>query len=102
MTRVTADSRIVIVFHTPGESAEYRPASGARQRVILACKRLLRALLVLEAVDAGLNLVAGVHFRVLRRQSVQERSVPGAEVADADGAVGVAGDFEVAARQKLI
>src|SRR6266540_1061845 len=41
-------------------------------------------------------------LRVLRRQRVEERSVAAAEVADADRAVGVGEDFEVAAGEELV
>src|SRR5213592_149937 len=62
----------------------------------------LRSLLDPKPVDAGTNLIAAVHLRVARRKGVEVCAVAAAEVADADVAVGVGGDFEVLARQELV
>src|SRR3954469_16043164 len=55
-----------------------------------------------EAVHAGPNLVAALHFGVLSRERVEIRAVAAAKIADANRAVGIGADFEVAARQKLV
>src|SRR5205814_10552579 len=55
-----------------------------------------------EAIIACPNLIAAVHLRVLRRQRIEKRSIPAAEVADADDAVGVGDHFEMFARQEFV
>src|ERR1051326_3575898 len=82
-----------------------RSASSAIRVVIrhsLGLERGLYAMLDAEAVHARADLVAAVHLRIFRRQRIQECAVPAAEVADADRAVGVGEDFEVAAREELV
>src|SRR4051812_41938037 len=60
------------------------------------------ALLDFETVDASTDLVARMHLRVSRGQRVEEGAVAAAEIADADGAVFLANDFEVTAREEFI
>src|SRR5947207_5373983 len=59
-------------------------------------------MLDLEAVHARPDLVAGLDFGVRCGQRVEECAVTRAEVADADGALGVGGDFEMLAREELV
>src|SRR5438045_959389 len=55
-----------------------------------------------KPVHSGPDLIAGGHFGVLGWEGIEERAVPAAEVADADGAFGIGDDFEVLARQELV
>ena len=55
-----------------------------------------------EAVHACSDFVAALHFRVLGRQRIEVCAVAAAEVADANGAVGIGADFEAAARKNLV
>src|ERR1051325_2118006 len=72
-----------------------------RQRAKLE-RIYLRTIVDAEAIHAGGDLVALMHFRVLRGQRVEEGAVAAAEVADADRAVAVADHFEVAAGEELV
>src|SRR4051794_39817099 len=98
----TSDSGFSI---TEDRGRRMRSASSAIRIVIrhsLGLERGLYAMLDAEAVHAGADLVAAVDLRILRRQRVEEGAVPAAEVADADRAVGVGEDFEVAAGEELV
>src|ERR1051325_3505981 len=55
-----------------------------------------------EAIHARADLISPMHLRVPRGQGVQKRAVARPEVADADRAVGVGEDFEVAAGEELV
>src|SRR5205807_2394165 len=62
----------------------------------------LRPRLDPEAVHPCADLIPGGYFRVRGGERVEERAVAAAEVAHADGALGIGDDFEVAAGEVFV
>src|SRR4051794_22489059 len=101
MRAAASSANLLIPAHSPSiGSAEYLRTRRCRQGPFLVSPAL--SVLDAEAVHAGPNLVAALHFGVLGRERVEVRAVAAAEVADANRAVGIGADFEVAAREKLV
>src|SRR5437879_3369187 len=102
--RAAASSANLLIPHTPldwirGVSEDgAEPSSGDYGNHRHAALPMFDA----EAVHPCSDLVAALHFGVLGRQRIEVRAVAAAEVADADRAVRIGPDFEVAAGEKFV